>query len=168
MAEFKKKFEQVMLETIPNATEEMKKKLDSDLVNMANGEVFNDMRNQRTASAIPTVSTPSDSMLGANSKNASNEQSNSKTRVREMKNVPRVLPSNSDYSQQNQTTSDKYRYVSSEESAGGQYNPFDSLRSGGNASASTILIVIASFVIIAMLIIIALTILGEIGMLPLD
>ena len=159
MANFNENFEEKIINTVPAAAKEIESKMHSDLVNMANGRVFNDMR----AHKVANNNTPSPTSAASPA-----TESKAKTLVREKNNAPRVINNTVPVQQPTQTTSDKYRYVTSEESTtvGGQNNPFDSLRSGGNATASTILIVIASFVIIAMLIVICLTVLNSLGMLP--
>ena len=150
MANFNENFEENMIKAVPAAAKEIESKMHSDLVNLANGRVFNDMRDQKTVNN----STPNSNM------NAPAQEQNAKTLVREKNNAPRVINNPEPVQQVNPTVSDQYRNVPSEE------NPFDSLRESGNANASTIIIVIASFVIVAMLIIICLTILNAFGMLP--
>ena len=150
MASFNENFEDKMIKAVPAAAKEIENKMHSDLVNLANGRVFNDMRDQKTVDNTVDYS------------NMKGPEQKTKTLVREKTNAPRIINTQGSVQQENLKNSDQYRYISSEE------NPFSALREGGNTNASTILIVIASFVIVAMLIIIALTILGEIGMLPLD
>lgn len=97
--------------------------------------------------------------IGSDTNNMNND--NVKTLVRKNQYAPRVV-NNSELNTQN---------VQNEQSIYKQYANVpsdDSHRNSGNANASTILIVIASFVIVAMLIIIVLTLLGEFGMLPLS
>ena len=98
-----------------------------------------------------------------------NTNTNSKVLRRERKvfNSPKVIDISSKHPDTD-SIDGRNKVVPNDYGAQNNDSSFNSISSGGNASTSTILIVIASFVIVAMLIIIALTILGEIGMLPLD
>lgn len=155
MASYNENFEENLRKAVPLAAKEIESKMHSDLVNLANGKVFNDTLNNRTANENNNISNVNDNSM------APQENTNVKTLVREKQNTPRVINTPPVQNVQNdQSIYKQYANVPSEE------NPFDSLRNSGNANANTILIVIASFVIVAMFIIICLTVFSSLGMLP--
>lgn len=157
MTKFREKWEDDMIKNVPLAAESIKKKL-PELREKSNYELLNDMKNGNIDNTR-TINV-NNSNDNSNSKDLSNEKVKVRTLTRDNK-APKVI----DISNSNNNTNvsnniyTEYRDVPSE-------NPFESLRNNGNASASTVLIVIASFVIVAMLIVICLTLLGTFGVNP--
>lgn len=148
-------FEEIESNNAVQSAKEIEKKIHSDLVNYANGKVFNATRDGRIGQQSDQVLNNTQSNNDINQANKTND----KQRVRTIgTNAPKIInnqqPTSNIGTQERQTS---FQDVGHEE------NPFDSVRNGGSISANTILIVIASFVIVIMIVIICLTILSNFG-----
>ena len=154
-------FEQDELTNVKESIKYVKDKAGKTLDDKANGELHDELKNNRMASnSFADAQTVNAASNNGQDMSAS-QNGNSKQLVRKAPNAPKVISTVNDSEPVTQTASDQFRNVPSAE------NPFDSLRSGGgNTNASTILIVLASFVIVIMLVIICLTVLNAFGIGP--
>lgn len=150
-------FEEIESNNAVKSAKEIEKKVHADLVNYANGKVFNATRDSRVGEK--NAQTLNNDFQSASNVNQTNsvDKTKEKQRVRTLGiNAPKIINNQQPTSNiENQERYTNFQEVSREK------NPFDAVRNGGSINANTILIVIASFVIVVMIIVICLTILGN-------
>ena len=153
---FNENSEAGILSNLSGSISEIKKKVEPVMTERANAEILQNMQapNNTTISNEP-MNNPS---LNGES-NSLGGEAKAKTLVRKAPNTPRVIPA----APKEEVKTETPRVSTGEPVQGGPDNYFDTIRNGGSINATSVFIVIASFVIIAMLIMICLTILGSLG-----
>ena len=163
MARMKDNWEDIMIKNVPQAITEIKQKMTTELEESKNIGIGENTKNTN-ATQIPPNSFEQTTNISNVSENGQGMENNAqaKTLVRKPNGpVPKVINTNQEQPNNNQTPNYSGAAEGYNNSQGSDY--FDSIRNGGSINASTILIIIASFVIVAMLILIALTVLDGFG-----
>lgn len=152
-------FEEIESNNAAKSAKEIEKKVHSDLVNYANGKVFNATRDSRVGENINQTLNDDFQSTGNINQTNSVDKAKEKQRVRTLgTNAPKIINN-----QQLTSNMEKQERQTNFQEVGYEENPFDALRNGGSVNTNTILIVIASFVIVIMIVVICLTILGNFG-----
>ena len=157
---FNENSEAGILSNLSGSISEIKKKFEPVMTERANAEILQNMQAPNNVDSLSTMTQESMNNSSLNGEpNSLGGEAKAKTLVRKAPNTPRVIPA----APKEEVKTETPRVSTGEPVQEVPENYFDTIRNGGSINATSVFIVIASFVIIAMLIMICLTILGSLG-----